>query len=91
MTNSDYNGWRNWETWNVQLWLDNDYALYLRKVDFLKSSIDINADTVKDFVSDIFPAGTPDMEVKGEMSKVDWDEIADHWHLEREEYEPDPS
>ena len=23
-----YNGWKNWETWNVSLWLANEYALY---------------------------------------------------------------
>ena len=24
----DYNGWTNYETWNVALWLDNDYESY---------------------------------------------------------------
>jgi len=23
-----YNGWTNYETWNVKLWMDNDYAHY---------------------------------------------------------------
>lgn len=24
MTHNEYNGWTNYETWNVKLWLDND-------------------------------------------------------------------
>jgi hypothetical protein len=25
---TDFNGWKNWETWNVALWLQNNYAHY---------------------------------------------------------------
>jgi hypothetical protein len=28
MTTTGYNGWRNYETWNVALWLQNDEGLY---------------------------------------------------------------
>lgn len=26
--NKTYNGWKNWETWNVALWLQNEYPIY---------------------------------------------------------------
>jgi len=25
---TDFNGWANWETWNVALWLQNNYPHY---------------------------------------------------------------
>ena len=28
MTHKDYNGWTNYETWNVKLWMDNDEYTY---------------------------------------------------------------
>lgn len=28
-TDTSFNGWRNFETWNVVLWLDNDFAIHL--------------------------------------------------------------
>ena len=31
-----YNGWTNWDTWNVQLFLDNEEDLYKRQMAFAK-------------------------------------------------------
>lgn len=76
-----YNGWKNWETWNVALWCDNEYAVYQDRV----TRNPRTAQEVEDFVREWWPDGTPDM--RGETDDafvrdariVDWQEIAEHW------------
>jgi hypothetical protein len=73
-----YNGWKNWETWNVALWCDNEYEVYRER----KQRKPRTAEDVETFVRDMFPDGTPDMRVdpyKIDAVDVDWQEIADHW------------
>ena len=32
-----YNGWKNRQTWNVALWVNNEESLYRAAVEFMKS------------------------------------------------------
>lgn len=35
--NEEYNGYKNYQTWNVSLWLFNDECLYYAAIEFMKS------------------------------------------------------
>ena len=48
-----YNGWTNYETWNVALWIENDESLY----NIAKGAI--NYTDFRDIVTG-FEGGTPD-------------------------------
>ena len=37
MTDEKYNGWTNYETWNVALWIDNDEGMYYTARDMAAS------------------------------------------------------
>jgi hypothetical protein len=49
-----YNGWANYETWNVALWLQNDVNLY-----YLCREMDNYVDTI-DILNDEGMVATPD-------------------------------
>ena len=36
MTGQTYNGWKNYETWNVTLWIQNDEYLYYLATEIVK-------------------------------------------------------
>lgn len=64
MRSGEYNGWANWETWNVALWIDNDEGL--RRI----------ADTVRFTKNpyDNFIEYMKELRIKGTMDKVRWDD-----------------
>jgi len=92
MSSNDYNGWTNYETWNVNLWIQNDEAIYGFVHDGLVDILDrcdndwenVSLTELKELVHDAFGAcstgyggkATPDG-VRLHDSKIDWFELSD--------------
>lgn len=69
MTNDTYNGWANYETWNVALWIGNDEGLYnlakeYRHRGYFELAVDLDCET----------DGTPDG-VAWSDPNLDYDEL----------------
>lgn len=77
---NDYNGWTNWETWQILLWASNDQHLYNLTTEFVEWASRFTAFDYKckKFFYDMFPDGTPDMDCVEDMEAVNWKEIAQH-------------
>ena len=58
---TDYNGWSNYETWNVKLWLDNDEGIYNEVLSWAKEVKGTKdpevklADRIKDYIEENAP------------------------------------
>jgi len=74
-----YNGWLNRATWNIALWVDNDYGSYKMRLD-LKPTTPAECEN---FCADLFGDQTPDGEL---LSEVDWQEVSEHW---KDDYQDD--
>lgn len=66
-----HNGWKNWETWNVALWIDNEEALYK-----LARSLRFKMEPYRTFSLLMLEAGS-----KGTPDGVAWDDAG----LDRDE------
>jgi hypothetical protein len=77
-----YQGYANYETWNVILWLHNDEGMYNRVIEYAKKNAVKNKGDrvgVRKFVEELMPNGTPDFEDRGgakAYDKVSWGEVA---------------
>lgn len=88
---SQFNGWTNYETWNANMWIDNDWQLSeqiaLHTADLFGSHEDADDITsiVADYIYDIFLDFAPDVEgfysdmINSALTSVNWHEIAKHY------------
>jgi ketopantoate reductase len=87
-----HNGWTNYETWNVALWIDNEEGSHRERCDMARrarSASDL-ADRLKDWVTEMAPDLGASMFsdlLSAALSEVNWDEIAGNWYEEAHEDE----
>jgi len=71
-----YNGYKNYETWNLNLWASNDEATYktiIANQPYTRAKAIILA-------SRLFPDGTPDMNGIEDFEIIDWNQIIKSWN-----------
>lgn len=78
----EYNGYHNYETWNVSLWIDNDQGMQSYLIQLAEEATDINelSNTIKDWILEEQPdlgcSMWSDL-LSAAISEVDWYEIAE--------------
>lgn len=82
-TDKTYNGWTNYETWAVKLWMDNDYEEYKHWQNRADRSTETY--TLAQEIKEVFQNNNPlDGQanvytelLNGALSEVNWHEIAE--------------
>jgi hypothetical protein len=95
MEDTGYNGWTNYPTWCVNLWLSNDEGLYSYACELATGKTGMEnarvelADDLRDWVRDEL---APDLSASFAadllgyaLDQVNWNEIADAWIEQVEE------
>jgi hypothetical protein len=89
MTYETYNGWKNYPTWAVNLWLSNDEPLYHEALERAQNPLVAPGDRIAvadefktwvrdDLAPDLGASFAADL-LGYALDQVDWLEIADAW------------
>jgi len=100
MAQNEYNGWANWETWVVNLWIHNDQELYeyygkVARVEVSKNkghqksaTFQLSLALNRQFDEQVPAVEGPYLDLlNGAMSKINWYQIARHLVEQIEEEE----
>ena len=59
-----YNGWKNYETWNVSLYINNEYGMYMTALDWVKDRLwnneAVSYDDFRHTLNSLYGDKTPD-------------------------------
>ena len=95
-----YNGWKNKETWLVNVWLNNDYDLYKHYISTLTEIVEKQSnvlytnrlviDELKEIVWEIYREehrefGLINDLIETSLNNVDWSRLAEHYIEEIQE------
>ena len=79
LTDTTYNGWTNYETWNVALWIGNDESLYQDAVNYVRQCerLDETVDYTQlaDVIAIKYGSKTPDGVSWTDISQLDTTEL----------------
>ena len=82
-----YNGWSNYETWNVGLWFGDVFN------DIAEDNPDMDGDYLRTFIDGYLEENMNEQSgliadiVNSFVARVNWDELADHYRVHEPEEE----
>jgi hypothetical protein len=82
-----YNGWSNYETWNVSLWYGDLFAS-------MASEQKLDGASLEEMVIEMEMGNIPESSfaadiLNASLRRIDWDEIADHYNADSDFEEED--